>query len=44
MLTFSLSCDHVLFGDLEFLLLFDCTFIKPTKTEFIMRNMCLATA
>ena len=28
MLPFSLTCDHVLFGDLEFLLLFDCTFYK----------------
>ena len=27
--SFSLTCD-VLFGDLEFLLLFDCTFYRPT--------------
>ena len=28
MLSFPLTCDHVLFGDLEFLLLSDCNFYK----------------
>ena len=36
--------DHVLFADLEFLLLFDCTLQNQVKLIFNMRNMRLATA